>query len=93
MEWICYACGILRRTMLEQIGLLNEGLFTYFDDVNTCLRAERAGWETWFVPESRAIHLEGASTGVAVRLKERRRPAYWYQARRRCSSPGMRSGA
>ena len=75
---------ILRGTMLDQIGLLDEGLFTYFDDVDIGLRALRAGWETWYVPESRIIHLEGESTGVASHLKKPNRlPAYWYQARRR----------
>ena len=73
---------ILRRTMLEQIGLLDQGLFTYFEDVDLCLRAHRAGWETWYVPESRVVHLEGGSSGVSDR-EVRRRPAYWFQARRR----------
>jgi GT2 family glycosyltransferase len=73
---------ILRRTMLDEIGLLDEGLFTYFDDVDLCLRARRAAWETWYVPESRVVHLESASTGLGwVSLK--RRPPYWHQARRR----------
>ena len=84
VEWVSGASMILRRTMLEQIGLLDEGLYTYFDDTDICLRARRAGWETWYVPESQVIHLEGASTGVASRLvKPRRRPSYWYQARHR----------
>jgi N-acetylglucosaminyl-diphospho-decaprenol L-rhamnosyltransferase len=74
---------ILRRTMLEQIGLLDEGMYTYFDDVDICLRARRAGWETWYVPESKVIHLEGASTGIGYRKVERRLPSYWYQARHR----------
>jgi GT2 family glycosyltransferase len=68
--------------MLEQIGLLDEGLYTYFDDIDICLRARRAGWKTWYVPDSRIIHLEGASTGVATCIAKRR-PSYWYQARRR----------
>jgi GT2 family glycosyltransferase len=74
---------ILRRTMLDEIGLLDEGLYTYFDDADICLRASRAGWETWFVPGSRIIHLEGATTGVASGRIERRRPSYWFEARRR----------
>lgn len=81
VDWVSGASMILRRTMLEEIGLLDEGLFTYFDDLDLCLRARRAGWETWFVPESRVIHLEGASSGIADHVK--RRPAYWFQARRR----------
>ncbi|ACL66304.1 glycosyl transferase family 2 [Anaeromyxobacter dehalogenans 2CP-1] len=81
VDWVSGASMILRRTMLDEIGLLDEGLFTYFDDLDLCLRARRAGWETWFVPESRVIHLEGASSGISDRM--RRRPAYWFQARRR----------
>jgi GT2 family glycosyltransferase len=83
VDCVAGASMILRRTMLEQIGLLDEGLYTYFDDPDICLRAARAGWETWFVPESRVIHLEGASTGVAGHRVESRRPPYWFQARRR----------
>jgi len=82
VEWVSGASAILRRTMLEEVGLLDEGLYTYFDDVDLCLRAHRAGWETWYVPESRIVHLEGASTGV-TKKGAKRRPAYWFQARRR----------
>jgi N-acetylglucosaminyl-diphospho-decaprenol L-rhamnosyltransferase len=69
--------------MLEQIGLLDEGLYTYFDDIDICLRAERAGWETWLVPESKIIHYCGASTQVTSTTVTKRIPAYWHQARRR----------
>jgi N-acetylglucosaminyl-diphospho-decaprenol L-rhamnosyltransferase len=81
-DWVSGANMILRRTMLEQVGLLDEGLYTYFDDIDLCLRAHRAGWQTWFVPESRVIHLEGASTEI-VRRVVKRRPDYWFQSRRR----------
>jgi N-acetylglucosaminyl-diphospho-decaprenol L-rhamnosyltransferase len=83
VEWVPGCSMILRRTALDQIGLLDEGLFTYFDDPDICLRAHRAGWEIWFVPESRVIHFGGASTGVTDRTKNIRMPAYCYQARRR----------
>jgi N-acetylglucosaminyl-diphospho-decaprenol L-rhamnosyltransferase len=82
VEWVSGASAILRRTMLEEIGLLDEGLYTYFDDVDLCLRARRAGWETWYVPESRIVHLEGSATGV-LKTGAKRRPAYWFEARRR----------
>lgn len=83
-DWLCGASLMLRRSMLEQVGLLDEGLFTYFDDVDLCLRARRAGWESWFVPASRVVHLEGQSSGI--RSSDERpapRPAYWFRARRR----------
>jgi N-acetylglucosaminyl-diphospho-decaprenol L-rhamnosyltransferase len=81
--WVSGASLIVRRAVFEQIGLLDEGLYTYFDDPDICLRAARAGWETWFVPASRVTHLAGASTGVTGNRQPARRPAYWYQARRR----------
>jgi GT2 family glycosyltransferase len=82
-EWVSGASLILRRAVLEQIGLLDEGLYTYFDDPDICLRAARAGWETWYVPASRIVHLGGASTGLTGKRRPQRFPAYWHQARRR----------
>jgi N-acetylglucosaminyl-diphospho-decaprenol L-rhamnosyltransferase len=86
VDWVAGASMILRKTMLDEIGLLDEGLYTYYDDIDMCIRSVRAGWTTWFVPDSKIVHLEGASTGVTgganQRLKKRR-PAYWFEARRR----------
>ena len=81
--WVSGASLILRRAVLEQVGLLDEGLYTYFDDADICLRATRAGWEIWYVPESQVVHLGGATTGVASHRPPSRLPPYWYQARRR----------
>jgi N-acetylglucosaminyl-diphospho-decaprenol L-rhamnosyltransferase len=81
-QWVSGASMILRRTMLDEIGLLDEGLYTYFDDPDMCLRARRAGWEVWYVPASRVVHLEGASTGIGQK-QVKRMPRYWFQARRR----------
>jgi GT2 family glycosyltransferase len=82
VDWVSGASMILRRTMLEEIGLLDEGLYTYFDDIDISVRAIRAGWETWYVPTSRVVHLVGASTGITG-PRQKRRPAYWFEARRR----------
>jgi GT2 family glycosyltransferase len=82
VDWVAFASTIIRRQVIDAIGPLDEGLYTYFDDIDYCLNAKRAGWPTWFVPESRIIHLEGASTGI-VATNVKRRPAYWFQARRR----------
>src|SRR6185437_9977383 len=81
--WVSGASLIVRRAVLEEVGLLDEGLYTYFDDPDLCLRAARAGWETWYVPESRVTHLGGATTGLTGNRPPVRRPPYWHQARRR----------
>lgn len=84
-DWVSGASMILRSAMLDEIGLLDEGLYTYFDDIDIGLRARRAGWEVWYVPASKVIHLEGRSTGIphSTPTIRKRRPAYWFQARRR----------
>ncbi len=82
VDWVSGASMMLRRQMLEQIGLLDEGFFTYFEDADLCKRAHQHGWGVWHVPESQVVHFEGASSGI-VRRVIKRRPAYWFQARRR----------
>lgn len=80
-DWVSGAALIVRREVLEEIGLLDEKYFLYFEDADFCLRVQKAGWEIWFVPESRLFHLEGAATGIGNIA--RRRPQYWYDSRRR----------
>ena len=82
-DWVSGASMIVRRAVFEQVGLLDENLYTYFDDIDLCLRARSAGWPTWYVPESRIVHYEGRSTGVSAGdARPARRPAYWFEARR-----------
>ncbi len=80
-DWVSGASLIVRRKVIEDIGLLDEGFFLYFEEVDFCTRARKAGWQVWFVPESCVVHLEGASTGI--QKVARRRPQYWYDSRRR----------
>ncbi|AEG02588.1 glycosyltransferase family 2 protein [Methylomonas methanica] len=82
VDWVSGASMMLRRKMLEQIGLLDEGFFTYFEDVDLCRRAHRSGWGVWYVPASQVIHLEGASSGISSHIAKRR-PSFWFAARRR----------
>ena len=85
-DWVAGASMIIRREVLAKIGLLDEDYYTYFDDIDYCMRARKAGWPTWYVPESRVIHLVGCSTKISDPQKEqvaKRRPRYWYQARAR----------
>jgi N-acetylglucosaminyl-diphospho-decaprenol L-rhamnosyltransferase len=82
VDWVSGASMIIRRGVVDAIGPLDEGLYTYFDDIDYCLNAKRAGWPTWHVPESRVIHFGGASTGIKAE-KPKRRPEYWFQSRRR----------
>jgi len=83
-DWVAGACMLVRREVFEQIGLLDEGYFMYYEEVDFCLRAARAGWECWYLPDARVVHLVGQSSGVTdLRVPLRRLPAYWFESRRR----------
>jgi N-acetylglucosaminyl-diphospho-decaprenol L-rhamnosyltransferase len=83
-DWVAGASMIIRREVFRDIGLMDEGYFMYFEEVDFCLRASRAGWPCWYVPASRVVHLVGQSSGVTdVKKTRKRRPAYWFESRRR----------
>lgn len=84
VDWVAGASLLVRREVFEAVGLLDDGYFMYFEEVDFCLKASRAGWPCWYVPSSRVVHLVGQSSGVTRAGDERkRRPRYWFEARRR----------
>lgn len=83
-DWLAGASMIVRRDVFDRIGLLDEGYFMYYEEVDFCLRARRAGFEVWYVPTSRVVHLVGAASELSDARKHRkRRPGYWFDSRRR----------
>jgi GT2 family glycosyltransferase len=80
-DWVSGASMMVRRQVFEDVGLLDEGYFTYFEDIDFCLRAKRKGWSAWYVPTSRVVHFVGQSSGV--NRTPRRLPPYLLEARRR----------
>jgi GT2 family glycosyltransferase len=51
------------RRVVDAVGLLDDDLFAYVEDVDWCCRARAAGFEIWFVPDALAWHRVSASTG------------------------------
>lgn len=83
-DWTSFACCLIRREVIDQVGLLDEGYFMYFDDIDYCRRARDIGWKVLHYPSARIIHLRGQSGPVKKLAAERkRRPAYFYHSRNR----------
>ena len=84
VDWVCGACMIIRHEVFRTIGLLDEGYFLYFEELDFCLRARRQGWPCWYVPQSRVMHIAGQSSGLTAREgRPPRTPEYWFASRRR----------
>ena len=84
VEWASFACVLLRRELIDEIGPLDDGYFMYFEDTDYSLRARKAGWKVLYWPEAVVVHLQGGSSAVHEAREVRKRPpAYYYAARSR----------
>lgn len=63
----CGASMLLRRAMLEEIGLLEDRFFMYYEDTDLSWRARAAGWKVLYVPDSVVVHLHQATMGRGTR--------------------------
>jgi len=83
-DWIAFACAIIRREVIEQVGLLDDGYFMYFEDVDYCRRARALGWKVLFWPAAEVVHFSGGSSNVtSATARTARAPRYYYEARAR----------
>jgi GT2 family glycosyltransferase len=62
VEQLMGSCLLVRRAALNEVGLLDERFFLYFEEVDLCLRLHQAGWRVCFVPEAAVIHTGGVSS-------------------------------
>ncbi len=53
---------MIRRKVVEEIGLLDERFFMYGEELDWCLRAKRAGWAVMYHPDAQIVHYKGEST-------------------------------
>lgn len=84
VDWVSGANMMIRGSVFEKLEGFDEEYFLYFEETDLCLRAARGGHESWYVPDSRIVHLMGQSTGVTGgRKSSKRRPEYWFRSRRR----------
>lgn len=56
-------CVMVSRAVLEQVGLLNDDYFLYWEDVEWSVRTQRAGYQLAVCPSSVIWHLNAGSTG------------------------------
>jgi GT2 family glycosyltransferase len=84
VDWGAGASMMVRRSLIDRIGGLDENYFLYFEETEFCWRAKQAGFPMWYVPQSRVVHIGGQSTKVTERnAAPKRLPGYWFESRRR----------
>lgn len=58
----CGAALLLRKRMLDEVGLFDEDFFMYYEDMDLSWRARRQGWKVLYVPEAVVRHIHAASS-------------------------------
>ena len=64
VDWVSGASFMMRRDVLDEVGLMDDGYFLYFEETDLMTRTRAAGYDVWHVTASQIVHLAGQSTGV-----------------------------
>lgn len=56
------ACFMVRREVIDGVGLLDEDFFMYCEEIDWCMRIKKAGWTIYCLPQAEVIHYAGQST-------------------------------
>jgi GT2 family glycosyltransferase len=71
-DWITGCYYLVRRAVLDEIGLFDPRFFLYCEEVDHCRRARDAGWTVNYLPSASVVHLGGESAkSVSTLSKER----------------------
>ncbi|MBN1884964.1 MAG: glycosyltransferase [Candidatus Krumholzibacteriota bacterium] len=67
VDWVIGACMMARREAIEQVGMMDERFFLYFEDIDWCYRMQHLGWEVWYEPASTMVHSYERSSASMLR--------------------------
>jgi GT2 family glycosyltransferase len=84
------SCMLVRRQAINQVGLLDEDIFMFGEDIDWCWRIKQANWKIYYLPQAVVYHTHGASSrlrpiratidlhrGMAVFYRKHLAPNYW----------------
>lgn len=94
IDWVAGTAMLIKKDLIDQIGLLDENIFMYAEDVEYCLRAKKKGFKIGWTPSTSIIHLGGGSLknpSLTQKLGEFKGLLYIYQRHLGyLNSPGLK---
>jgi len=57
VEWLRGSCMLVRREAMDQVGMLDERFFIFYEEVDWCYRMRKGGWRNLLCPEAHMIHV------------------------------------
>jgi GT2 family glycosyltransferase len=65
VDWVCGAVLMVRKSIVNEVGLLDDSFFMYGEEIDWQLRMQKAGHQVWYLPSARIIHYGGGSSRQA----------------------------
>lgn len=62
VDWVSGACMVVRRKAINDVGLMDEGFFMYWEDADWCMRMWQKGWKVVYFPQATVVHYVGGSS-------------------------------
>jgi N-acetylglucosaminyl-diphospho-decaprenol L-rhamnosyltransferase len=62
VDWISGACMLIRRSAVDEVGLMDERYFMYVEDMDWCRRFWLKGWEVWYLTQWTIEHNAGRAS-------------------------------
>lgn len=60
-DWVPGCYFLVRKSVIDQVGLFDPRYFLYYEEIDHCLAARRAGWEVTFFADTTVVHIGGES--------------------------------
>ena len=64
------SCLLIKKEVLEEIGLFDSKLCMYWEDTDLSQRAKKAGWRVLYVPQAKIWHKVSSSSGIGSGLND-----------------------
>lgn len=61
VEAVVFAATLITKSALDNVGILDERYFMFFEDLDYCKRAKSLGLNVYYFPGAQVIHHHGAS--------------------------------
>ena len=60
-DWLPGCYYLIRREVIDQVGLFDPRYFLYYEEVDHCKRVKQAGWKVVYYPYTTVVHIGGES--------------------------------
>lgn len=74
--WVNFASVMMKREMVQEIGLMDENMFLLYSDSDYCYWARYRHWDVWYEPESKVLHRLGKASKSASEWQKKDMQAF-----------------